>query len=1045
MENVNNASRFYHEGVQDVSSNTNSYSFKRVEGHDARWMPGIYSTAMRSTQHQFLEAQLPNNVHILNKEIYQLEQNIDKSTRKIQDLEEFIQKLKNETIPNYIIIGAIGKSIFNKVKADVAKNTRAQMMSLIEQKQAYTDQQRIVENRLTVLAQLRTLQTLDEPEKIFTLEHQIRTQLEAKTRDDPAMRQIYEQHILPLSKKVKQSIIKTPHHFAAKAAASKGKALQAGLQAIQQLANKTPAITSNVSSAQEVFVLPKEGAVFKISGARAKEEEQIVNALFDLMTKEGVVGTFQINKSENKTLGIHVSEDLQRRGVTPNAISPELMNSIKSRLASSLDHQVLEHHLTNKPNVHPELTNYKKIAQQQWYVKMPGKEAESISFLDLQGLNTADHLPLEALVGENVASLRPLQEHLFLNTPLFRAMNYFPSIHGPGGDSLYLTPDFSDPEHKQCYELCEKFEWSYRDTAGRTQITDFKTLHTLWLEDENQVRNFQPISSSSTPSEPPNDFEAMWALLIPWKAVSTQLLKVEKNQISPLTQVQVKPFVSEMILMSDLDPLTREKLLQRMTPDAEFNAVLTGEVQLLDLHSQNLGVAPEQNADYERFKDLRFSVIDNDLPNKKNTSMSFKDLMINYIDGRLKDTTLLSFEENGQRFETSIEHLPELHQALNVRWQFVIFDTDLSMSEDNRLQVQTNQGVEEHLIPFRSVLLETDWKNQPLHQETVRRLLDSAERDLRVENWIKKADAPLYQNLSKETKSVIQKLIAPHLERFTLGGPRKEGKDVTIKDLRGSFAAGLSDITKAGHLKIWETIEHALSSVTVTPNDTWETLSKRHNQDVQTLRKLNPSGLNPGKKIKIPFDVTSNSRDAELKRYEIASQLYPRITLRQQNALLDRQHQRRDYLVNYQNLANSTLTGSALEEQIIRFIQHPSTPLSYVQKQDNLAFIGKSNNGMKEARLLSLKSELIDRCKPTYFNLMKAMYPLLSDAYELNYYLYNTNQNTGGSIGNYLKPLEDSIRSAQTFFSPETKAYRLAAHLKRQIRSIQDPAFFGHW
>jgi hypothetical protein len=506
------------------------------------------------------------------------------------------------------------------------------------------------------------------------------------------------------------------------------------------------------------------------------------------------------------------------------------------------------------------------------------------------------------------------------------------------------------------------------------------------------------------------------------------------NTVTQLTDIQAKPFVN-MILMRDLSKFAREKILEKLTPEAQFNAILTGELQLLDLHAGNLGVAPEPNPEYDRFKELKFSTL-------FHHNVSFNELITSYLNGQIAPSTLIRFTEAGQVIEKPLSALPDLQKALDVRWQFVIFDTDLSLSEDNQLQIQTRQmtnRVIEHLIPLRSVLLETHWKDTPLSEATVKSLMESEERDLRVKSWIKREDAPLYRRLSEQAKESIAKQLTPILEGYTLSKPRQNNDDITLNDLGKEFVKDLSNLSQ--HKHIWETLERELSTVTVRPHDTLETIAQRYGQDIQTLKRLNPDlDLQPGQQVKIEYDLTSSSSQAETRREKIAAQLFPRLTIRQQNALLERQSRRRDYLTSYKNLSESSLKGQDLIKQIGDFIKQ--APLTTARREELQKELPKLINDPQA--LQDFKEKVCKECEPTYFNLMKVMYPLLADAYSLAKVIYGKDQ-AGQLIGLYSNPLETMIAFVKSSYPNGSSEYRLAEHLEQKIAEVQDPAFFGHW
>jgi LysM repeat protein len=692
------------------------------------------------------------------------------------------------------------------------------------------------------------------------------------------------------------------------------------------------------------------------------------------------------------------------------------------------------------PPVNQALINYQKMEKQKWYLKLPHEQEVRITTLkELQRLYLAEKLPADALIGLAPQSIFPLATHIANGSLFSLALHYLPTVKATP-QKMYLSPDLSNPFDKQVYELCEQFKWSYVDGANQKHVVDFKTLHANFLQ-KVSMRHINFISSPSL-SKTPTASDLDKALAVKWKAFSPELLQLESGVVSPLTDVQAKPFIKDMILMNDLDnPSVKEMILKKLSPESEFNAILTGEVQLLDLHGANLGVAPEPNAEYEKFKHLQFSLY------PSTDLISFQQLIMKYLESTIDPTTLIQLTENGKTIQKSLKDLPELQKALDVPWQIIIFDTDLSLSEDNRLQFQTRGGVEQHLIPLRSVLLETAWKNQPLSDQTLQRLINSDERDLAVNSWIRKEDAPIYKRLSKTTRKDIENQLKTLLTSITLSKPRKNRKNATIKILQNKFVKEISTMTNAEYLKIWQTLEKDLSFVTILPHDTLETLAKRYHQTVEDLKVLNPKlELKAGQKIKIKYDLTSSSAEAIKKRKQIAGQLFPRLTIRQQQALGERQQRRKVYLTSYQELSQSSLVGSALIDQIENFLSKSEVPLTSTVKKELLDLV-QNQRSLFEANPQALqrcKDYLLKECEPSYFNLMKAMYPLLADAYALNVSVYGADR-AGINIGFFAAPLEDLILKAKTRFLPNSQEWRLADHLERQINTIKNPAFFGHW
>lgn len=946
----------------------------------------------------------------------------------------------------------------------------------------------------------RDLEALEDPFEIFDLENRMRVVLE---QDFPAKDEcqiLYEQKILPLMAQVKDEITYHHTHFAAQAASSKGKAAHAGLQALKNLTEKKSVVQNSAVSQQEVFLIPAEGVVYKRSHDRAKEEEHLVNELFGLTSKQAVVGAFDIQSTAAVKFGLQVPEEIRARGFTPESLagSPILKEKITEKL-SGLDRKVLLKQESTPQQGDRAREEYKFLQDKEFQLQMPGEEPKTVSFRELQRLNLAHQLPPDACMIAPTGESYTIHDLLIGESTFSFALHYFPAIHD-SAQTLYLCPKLANAEEKAAYEQCEKFRWSYTNEEGDRVETNFKTVHSLIL----QGQQLPGLAAITIPSDDvaPTDEQLLIALNVKWKVVSPELMQIEGESVAPLTGVQAKPFISEMLLMKDLNEHLREAVLERLTPDAQFNAILTGEFQLLDLHGGNLGVAPEPNEAYEYFKDIKFTT-----PGLGEGEKSFNTLICEYLEGKILPDTLIAFNEGDQLVQLPLRDLPDLQNALDVHWKFVIFDTDLSLTENNALQILTRRnhtydstkfligGVEEdfyslwnefdqgrllpetlitferggvwvqqflrdlpdlqlalqppdeYLIPLRSVLLETAWKDTPLSDEVVQRLIDSEARDHRVEHWIKREDAPIYKRLSKDVGVSIKQQIAPRLAKYDLSSRRKDHKETTVKSLQEEFVKEISRVDTPQFVAFWYEIENDLSTVIVRQNDTWETIARRYQQNVEDLFALNPGGLQPGQKVRISYDLTTSSPEAERRRSAIAAQLFPRVTQRQQAALFARQHSRTEYLRSYQALSQSSLEGAELIAEIKEFVQKPETPLnSRIKKQLVEMLVSEESSFLiRPDELLVAKETLCAWCRPSYFNMMKAMYPLLADAYELYQHHYKNDVQAGQAIGLYSAPLNEVV-GADRWIGPE-QAYenQLAEDLWQRITQVEQPAFFGHF
>jgi hypothetical protein len=205
------------------------------------------------------------------------------------------------------------------------------------------------------------------------------------------------------------------------------------------------------------------------------------------------------------------------------------------------------------------------------------------------------------------------------------------------------------------------------------------------------------------------------------------------------------------------------------------------------------------------------------------------------------------------------------------------------------------------------------------------------------------------------------------------------------------------------------------------------------------------------------YTLTTNTAQASRSRKMIAAQLFPRLTLPQQEALLERQINRKKYLENYEVLASSTTTGPKLLDELEHYINRPETPLSLLRKTELLeqlhrlrlfpegSYLGSWISFLQRKPynpIADFKETLCAEVQPTFFNVMKAMYPLLADVHTLSEAAYGK-EKAGKAIGYFRDSIENVIAIVKTNHSNNSALMHLAEHVEEQIASIEDPSFFG--
>lgn len=820
---------------------------------------------------------------------------------------------------------------------------------------------------------------------------------------DSSVHKLYKEKVVPLEKRA----LKVLSHVSIPAA-EKGKALQAGLEAMTRLQKMERSVLpmKGVSS-QEVYVLQKAGAVLKKSKAKPKEEESQIQQLFDLLSSKAIVPQFQMDTAAPHRFGIPlVSQQEMLRGFTLSDIAlrkPAFAREIRDNLTADGDEVLGE-----IDRIGYETQKIKEFREAPFFYKKEGSEEwEQVSFADLfQRYNKGVIASGDQMKrGEgNSFSLYETSSDQKLLMKAFQQPNSDASQ-----PNVLFYQKFKDQQDAKLYEVYERCKWAYK---GKEMT--FKEVHELFLEVGEQVLNDVVVLKGADVD--PKKLRDLF-LNIEWD-VQLPTLRDRKGKV--LKDFVAKPFVENMLLFSQLveSEELKQGVMRRLGPTAEYQALLTLEFQLLDLHVENLGAQPVPSAAYERVKKVSVFQVDRyGVGEKGNLSnLSFKELLELYVKGKIPDDRFIQFKLDGISYKGKIKDLKELHEALNAEWQFAIFDTDRCLAETNMVHRQVNRTKEGLAIPLRSTLLETEWKDHPLSDETLKQLQENDQKEAELIHWMRGEDRPVFQRMAQNKKEGLFKLLEPQLAEYTLGELRKnlDVNSGTVKDLSQQFSQVVVDIQKKENIALWEEIQDLLS-YSAKDNDTLVSIAKKEGIKLKALMAFNPH-IDPrdliakGAKVVLQ-DLTSNTAESLLARKKIAPQLFPRLTIAQQHALLERRHARRQYLENYTEL--SKLQEQDLsKEKLLNFVKSESTPF-HTNLRKNL--IQQINDSKDKLELKSLHKTIIRLSKPTYFNIAKAMYPLLADVFSLSSTLYGGTEGAGISIGQMTTPV-DAI-----FNYPETK------------------------
>lgn len=973
---------------------------------------------------------------------------------------------------------------------------------------------------------------------------------------------LFKEKMIPLTEKVLKKLSKV-----SKNAAARGKALQAGLKAMEKIQReKGGTVYGKTDSRQKVYLLGN--AVYKKSNPRAHEEETLINQLFDLLAEEGVVSHFRMQKASPDRFGMPMhTQDMVKRGYTLFSfmLHGKLFDSLSPLLTAEGKKKI-----RSKPGEMKELCKQmdqieKMRSHDLYYQKKGTNEWVKVSFEKMFEMYRKEEVGPEDLI--KVREGKPFSlstdsedQVLLLNALKFNAQ----------ATSILFIPLFENKEMENGYIECERQHWFYE---GK-KIT-FKEVQTLFYENGEAI--FKKISSDekiihSKPNQSLEDISKEYNIPIqelyqfnkdlsqtkdfsPWaplegnQAIHLNAAKSVKEMEALLKSIRwdvqmptlmegdnflsdfdAKPFVENMFLMKEIleSKKLERALFERLDSDSEYHAVLTEEFQSLDMHSENLGVAPVANDEYEELKDVQVFSIST---KGQQQQLSFTELLKAHLLDELPEDAHISYRVGEDDVEGTLAALPTLKKALDVKWRLVFFDTDLMLSEDNDLQWQLrttsaftvqmgdkqitynfplfyeayqrgkippesvisyvidgkkfkgtidqleelkgalavpiqeimdpegelakNKVViyhnetfckKEFLIPFRSVLLEVEWKDHPLSEMTVAKLLENEKREEELLHWIRGEDRPIFRRMAQDKKEAIFKQLEPYLERYTLSNLREENHYTPVADLQKQFAKEFSEYKTERQREIWTQIEEALSYV-VKEVDTLDGIAKQEHLDIRVLRKLNPDIgedeiLARGTKIKVE-DIASNTPLALKRRLKYAVQLFPRLTVKQQSALFERRKARVEYLKSYQVLQAlevHEMDVNALEKALLAFLDHPHSPLSSRRKE---SLINSVEGALTTEALLELHERILKETKPTFFNVAKVMYPLLADMYELSKDVYGSKL-AGASIGAYTYPLGELVQKGLK--SPLNVVKKEAALLYKKLEKEKDhAAFFGNW
>lgn len=828
----------------------------------------------------------------------------------------------------------------------------------------------------------------------------------------------------------KKFLLERPFHLSVHEAALKGIAASACFSSLERLIPSNTVLFESKLGTNKVILSPEGGVVLKKGGNnRSEEEERLIEDLSAHYSFDANVRSFRLSRarpnrklkdeSEIELIPLHsYATERKKHPIqfvfhNPPGLFKQLDN-IKNKLSSNSDRLILEAGKRTLTHAHShyiikslEIDYYIRLSDESKYIP--------ITLSKLKYLILMDQIPAAASIAHKKDGNYILINLKNQNDPHADLNLFFLNRNV----SLFYTPDLSDPDDQQAYDNCEKYRWSYVNDKGLTLVTNFADLHRSLLQKED-FKDIKPIEPTIAPRWPimPGDYER--AINVKWKIISDELIYLrEDGMISNVENFQFKPFIYDLLTFKELAyfPLAMDTIMEQFSPDDEYYCVLTGLFQCLDLHQKNLGVAPQYNDQYEKFKDSTFYI------DTFKLGIPLHMVNLNFLEKRINEETIIEYQENGITIKDHLKNLPDLLNSIKTfRWKLSVFDTDFSIADNNSLQnIDDSKMQTQSFIPIRSVLLQFDWKNKILSKEAIQRLEDCYKNILDVLAWMNRDDAPIRKRLSQETMAEIDQFLKPIIESYDISESRADNYTCTVDDLRDEFVKQLIDLSNSEMLLFWQRLQNELS------------------------------------KNNMGNDGTIDSEDY---RKRIAKQFFPRMTIKQQEAFVERQLNLRNYLRIYDLISLSHLEGRELILEIVNYIKLPENPLT-TQNKNNLLILLENVLHLTKEEIGSKANEIhhaiCEATTPTYFNCMKAMYPLLADAYAL--YLMtvpkmkftkefrghpqaNLGFLAGAAIGYFNAPLEEAIEIAKTIFPKDSEKYKLAVAFEKRMLDVSFPSFF---
>jgi len=285
-------------------------------------------------------------------------------------------------------------------------------------------------------------------------------------------------------------------------------------------------------------------------------------------------------------------------------------------------------------------------------------------------------------------------------------------------------------------------------------------------------------------------------------------------------------------------------------------------------------------------------------------------------------TKIKMYAKDGSEETITLKDKPEIIEAIKCKWTLALFDTDISMGESN-VAMSSPGG---YMTPLRSHLLATTLKDRKLDDATLHKLREADSHIEEAQRYLCREDSPMRKKFSEKGRRELDEIF----RQYNFENQFIKGDNGGKADINALKEVLIKDMLRNPAHKLWTLLNSEL--------------------------KIKPS---------------------ESKLKKILSQLFPRATIPQQEAYRERVEGRMVYLQDYEEMKRLDVTSMDEDKLKTRLKEYCHDNYMLFSTEYRRIIDEWFDNFPPE----EIYDALMMITEPTYFNIAKAMYPLLADDY----------------------------------------------------------------